>query len=129
MWRFFYSLNFQNNVANCTLYNTLYDFTFRRELKSGNDDVWVYQFSSAAADEAYALWCPTANGTKVDNYKLYVGTDYESVVLTETDITYDDAGNVAYGSKTGKQTTLTVDAEGFVTVNVSENPVYVVVNK
>ena len=113
----------------CTLYNTLYDFTFRRELKSGNDDVWVYQFSDDKANEAYALWCPTSNMTKVNGYKLYVGTDAESVVLTETDIVYDDAGNVAYGSKTGKQTTLSVDAEGFVTVNVSENPVYVVVNK
>ena len=67
--------------------------------------------------------------TKVNGYKLYVGTDAESVVLTETDVVYDDAGNVAQGSKTGKQTTLSVDAEGFVTVNVSENPVYVVVPK
>lgn len=114
-----------------TLYHTLYDFTFRREIKSGNDDVWVYQFSNADADEAYALWCPTANGTKVDNYKLFVGTDYESVVLTETEVYYDDAGNVNMetSSATGKQTTSTVDAEGFVYVNVSENPVYVVVNK
>ena len=89
------------------------------------------QFSSADADEAYALWCPTANGTKVDNYKLFVGTDYESVVLTETEVYYDNAGNVNMetSSATGKQTTLTVDAEGFVYVNVSENPVYVVVTK
>ena len=114
-----------------TLYNTLHDFTFKRELASGNGDVWVYQYANADHDEAYAVWCPTSNGTKVDGYKLYVGTEYESVVLTETQVGYDDAGNTvkANSSKTGKQTTLTVDSEGFVTINVSENPVYVVVNK
>ena len=104
-----------------TLLNTLRDYTFRRELKSGNDDVWVYQYSNADHDEAYALWCPTSNMTKVDGYKLYVGTDYESVTLVES-----DAENA---KPEGKTTELTVDANGFVSVNVSENPVYVVVNK
>ncbi len=114
-----------------TLFNTLYDYTFRRELESGNDDVWVYQFSNDQADEAYALWCPTSNMTKVDGYKLYVGTDYNSVTLTETQVGYDEAGNTVEetSSKTGKQTTLTVDSEGYVYVNVSENPIYVVVDK
>ena len=113
-----------------TLLNTLYDFTFKRELKSGNDDVWVYQYANADKDEAYALWCPTANMTRVDGYKLYVGTEYESVILTETDAEPSPiTGMVENGSQTGKQTKLTVDEYGYVTVNVSENPVYVVVNK
>ena len=114
-----------------TLYHTLHDYTFRRELDTGNGDVWVYQFSSDAKDEAYAVWCPTSNMTKVDNYKLYVGTDNYSVTLTETQVEYDAAGNVnmSKSSATGKQTTLKVDAEGYVTINVSENPVYVVVDK
>ena len=112
-----------------TLYNTLKDFTFRRELKSGNDDVWVYQYSDKSTNEAYALWCPTANMTKVDGYKLFVGTGYTNVVLTETDVSYDEAGNVSQGSITGKQTFLEVDDKGYVTVNVSENPVYVTVIK
>ena len=104
-----------------TLLNTLYDYTFRRELKSGNDDVWVYQYSNPDHDEAYALWCPTSNMTKVDGYKLYVGTEYESVTLVES-----DAENA---NPEGRKTELTVDANGYVSVNVSENPVYVVVNK
>jgi hypothetical protein len=113
-----------------TLFHTLQDFTFRRELASGNDDVWVYQYSSAAADEAYALWCPTANGTEVDGYKLYVGTDINSVTLTEVDVQINPNTGDAYdGSAYGKQTTLTVDENGFVTVDVSEKPVYVVVDK
>ncbi len=112
-----------------TLFNTLKDYTFRRELKSGHDDVWVYQYSDSDRNEAYALWCPTANMTKVDNYTLFVGTEYESVELIETEVYYDDAGNVSNGSITGKKATLNVDENGYVTVNVSENPVYVVVNK
>ena len=116
----------------CTLFNTLKEYTFRRELVSGNDDVWVYQYSNDAKDEAYAVWCPTANNTKVNGYKLYVGTDYNSVTLTETYLTRDEAtGNINYdtASKTGKQTTLTVDANGYVTIDVTENPIYVVVDK
>ena len=113
-----------------TLFHTLNDFTFRREVASGNDDVWVYQYSNDSADEAYALWCPTANGTKVENYKLYVGTGHNSVTLTETDVQVNpNTGDAFDGSATGKQTTLTVDADGYVTVNVSENPVYVVVDR
>ena len=113
-----------------TLYNTLKDFTFRRELKSGNDDVWVYQFSDNKQNEAYALWCPTANMTKVDGYKLFVGTDNVNVVLTETEVYYDEAGNtLPTSSITGKQTFLEVDEKGYVTVDVSENPVYVTVIK
>ena len=113
-----------------TLYNTLKDYTFRRELKSGNDDVWVYQYSDTNKNEAYALWCPTANMTSVEGYRLYVGTEYKSVVLTETEVYYDEAGNTTSASSiTGKQTTLTVDANGYVVVNVNENPVYVVVTK
>ena len=114
-----------------TLFHTLNDFTFRRELDSGNGDIWVYQFSSDAKDEAYAVWCPTSNMTSFEGYKLYVGKDCNSVTLTETDVVYDAAGNVikSQSSNTGKQTTLTVDEDGYVSINVSENPVYVVVDK
>ena len=112
-----------------TLFYTLHDFTFERELASGHDDVWVYQYTSDAKDEAYAIWCPTSNGTKVEGYKLYVGTK-GTVTLVETDVVFDDAGNTTKeSSQTGKKTVLTPDANGCVTINVSENPVYVVVNK
>ena len=112
-----------------TLYYTLHDFTFERELASGHDDVWVYQFTSDAKDEAYAIWCPTSNSTKVEGYKLYVGTK-GTVTLVETDVVFDDAGNTTKeSSQTGKKTVLTPDENGCVTINVSENPVYVVVNK
>jgi hypothetical protein len=114
-----------------TLFNTLKDYTFRRELSSGHKDVWVYQYSDAAQDEAYAVWCPTSNMTKVEGYRLYVGKDVNSVTLTETYVVYDDAGNVntKLSADRGVQTALQVDENGYVTINVSENPVYVVVDK
>ena len=113
-----------------TLYNTLKDYTFQRELVSGNDDVWVYQYTNDDRDEAYALWCPTSNMTKVEDYTLYVGKEFESVTLVETEVFVDEAGNtLPTSSLTGKKTLLAVDKNGFVKVDVSENPVYVVVNK
>ena len=125
-----------------TLYNTLNEFYFEKEVESGREDVTVFKFTNGQDDaiswlpkdeakEAYALWCPTSNMTKVDGYKLYVGTDCNSVTLTETQVGYDEAGNTVAetSSQTGKQSTLTVDSEGYVYVNVSENPIYVVVDK
>jgi len=113
-----------------TLYNTLMDYTFKRELVSGNDDVWVYQYANADKDEAYALWCPTSNMTKVEDYSLYVGKDCKSVTLVETEVFVDAAGNtLPSSSRTGKKTILTPNSDGFVFVDVSENPVYVVVDK
>ena len=113
-----------------TLFNTLHDFSFKRELASGHDDVWVYQYASEARDEAYAVWCPTSNGTKVNNYMLYVGANNKSVTLVETDVVFDEAGNTtSASSQTGKKTVLTPDENGYVSINVSENPIYVVVDK
>lgn len=112
-----------------TLYNTLHDFSFERELASGHEDIWVYQFTSESKDDAYAVWCPTSNMTKVNGYKLYVGVQGE-VTLVETDVVFDEAGNTtSESSKTGKKTTLTPDEFGYVTINVTENPVYVVVDR
>ena len=96
-----------------TLKNTLGDYTFQRELDTGSNDVWVYEYKNADGKVAYAVWCPTQDGTKVDSFKLKV--DGSSATLVEAvDLDTD-----------GVSTDLTV-SNGYVTINVSENPVYVV---
>ena len=100
----------------CTLKNTLNDMTFVRELDTGNPDVWVYQYADAKGNTGYAVWCPTSNETYVNNFKLQINAS--SALLIETD--------AANGSKTGVGTNLTAE-NGYVTIDVSENPVYVMV--
>lgn len=101
-----------------TLKNTLGDKRFVRELATGRDDVWVYQYESDEGDVAYAAWCPTSNDTVVNSYKLYVG-DVASATLVEADSDNKDIDGV--------HTELEV-VNGFVTIRVTENPCYVVVD-
>ena len=97
-----------------TLLNTMGSLTFVKEIDSGNEDVWIYEFADGKGTVGYALWCPTSNGTVVEDYVLTVnGT---KAVLTEAvDKDID-----------GVQTNLQIE-NGAVRVTVSENPVYVVV--
>lgn len=97
-----------------TLRNTLYDFTFVQEIDSGREDVWIYQYADEDGNYGYAVWCPTSDGTKVNDFKLYIGAD--KAVLVEN----------AYGETHGIKTNLTA-ADKVVTIDVSENPVYVMV--
>jgi len=101
-----------------TLKNTLGNKRFVRELATGRDDVWVYQYESDEGEVAYAAWCPTSNDTTVNSYKLYVG-DVESATLVEADSKNKDIDGV--------HTALEV-VDGFVTIRVTENPCYVVVD-
>jgi hypothetical protein len=100
-----------------TLKNTLGDMTFVAELDSGNDSVWVYQYADEEGNVGYAVWCPTMDDTKVEDFELYVG-ESGTITLTEA----------IDGDKDGVQTSLSA-TNGYVKINVSENPVYVVVNK
>ncbi len=98
-----------------TLSNTIGDMTFVREIETGNPDVWVYQFANDEGEVGYALWCPTSNGTVVENFKLKIeGT---SAVLTVTDSKNKDIDGVSKNLQV---------KDGYVSVTVSENPVYVV---
>lgn len=99
-----------------TLKETLGNMRFKRELVTGRDDVWVYQYATDEGDQVgYAAWCPTSNCTEVENYKLYVG-NVEKATLVEA----------VYGETEGVKTELVVQ-DGYVTITVTENPCYVVV--
>jgi hypothetical protein len=99
-----------------TLKNTLGNMTFVAELDSGNESVWVYQYADEEGNVGYAVWCPTMDDTKVENFQLNIGA--ASATLTEA----------VNGDTDGVQTQLSA-TNGVVTFNVSENPVYIVVNK
>ena len=99
-----------------TLLNTLTDMTFVKEIDSGNEDVWIYEFADGRGQVGYALWCPTSNGTVVEDYVLTINGN--KATLTECDYKNADIDGV--------QTNLEI-TNNTVKVTVSENPVYVVV--
>ena len=99
-----------------TLKNALGDMTFTKEIDSGNKDVWVYEFTNGQGKVGYAVWCPTSNSTVVENYELII--DGSKATLIETDYKNEDTDGVS----TNLQIT-----NNKVSITVSENPVYVIV--
>ena len=117
-----------------TLKTALGDMRFNREIDSGNDDVWVYEFTNEAGKRGYALWCPTSNGTKVNDYKLFIDADDATLITNnfEDHRDYkDEQGRPTdvekYYQNEGDWTNLVAD-NGYVSVNVSENPIYVIID-
>ena len=117
-----------------TLKTALGNMRFNREIASGNEDVWIYEFTGDNGERGYAVWCPTSNDTRVNDYKLYIGADGATLITNnfEDHREYKDIyGNPTdvdkYYQTTGDQTNLVADG-GFVSINVTENPVYVIVD-
>ena len=117
-----------------TMKRALGNMSFQRELYSGNDDVWIYEFADKDGNYGYALWCPTSDGTKVDGYKLYVGDTDKKVTLISNRFEDHRAVTTEYGQVlephtytiSGDDTNLIAEG-GYVSVDVSENPVYVII--
>ncbi|MBQ7906346.1 MAG: hypothetical protein IJ309_00065 [Clostridia bacterium] len=99
-----------------TLKNTLGAYTFDSKVEAYDDNVMIYKYKTAEGKTAYAVWCKTSDGTKVEGYQL--GIDAEGATLVEN----------VYGDIDGVHSTLTADSLGYVTVNVSENPIYILVD-
>lgn len=82
-------------------------------------NLYIYKFVSAnknSGKQCYVAWCPTSNGTKINNYKLNIGKkDKATLVNLEDD--YSD----------GIKSNLNI-LNNQVTVNVSERPIFVVVS-
>jgi hypothetical protein len=117
-----------------TLKTALGDMRFNREIESGNDDVWVYEFTNEDGKRGYALWCPTSNGTKVKDYKLFIDADNATLITNnfEDHRAYKDEQGRAtdvekYYQNEGDWSNLVAD-NGYVSVNVSENLIYVIID-
>ena len=99
-----------------TLKNTLGGYTFTKQIEAYDDNVYIYQYKTEDGKTAYAVWCGTSDGSVSNNYQLRI--DGESATIIE-----NENGNV-YGTKTD----VTSDSLGYISVNVSENPIYIVVD-
>ena len=101
-----------------TLKNTLGDYSFKREIAAYDENVLIYEYENAEGKTAYAVWCKTSDGTTSRNYQLKIDSKTATATLVEA----------VYGDIDGVQTSLTSDNIGYVTINVTENPVYVLVD-
>ena len=99
-----------------TLKNTLGEYTFDSKVESYDENVLIYKYKTEEGKTAYAVWCKTSDGTKVENFQLGIGA--AGATLVEN----------VYGDIDGVHSSLTADDLGYVSVNVSENPIYIVVD-
>ncbi len=101
-----------------TLKNRLTGMKFTGKQPSGNPNVWIYKFKSITSNNgAYVIWCPTSNGTAVNNYQLSLSPN----AATATLITLQN------GDTDGVPSSLTISGSK-VEVNVSEGPKFVLVD-
>ena len=98
-----------------TLKNALGDYRFEREVITGNDHVWAYEFKTDEGKTAYAVWCPTMDGTKVANFELNIGSN-SATLIQAVDEDIDGISSKLTGT------------DNVVKFDVSENPVYVIVD-
>ena len=99
-----------------TLKNTLGGYTFDSEVEAYDENVLIYKYVTSEGKTAYAVWCPTSDGTKSENYQLRI--DAETATLVEA----------VHGDIDGIRTNLTADEYGYVSIDVSENPIYILVD-
>ena len=99
-----------------TLKNALGYYSFDSKIEAYDENVNIYKYKTDDGKTAFAVWCKTSNGTKAENYQLSVGADSATLIEAE------------YGDIDGVSTSLKADEYGYVSVNVSENPIYIIVD-
>lgn len=95
-----------------TLKNTMGDMYFAEVIDSGNENVWIYRFENGKGKSCYAVWCPTMDDVRVNDYTLNI----DGTTATITEFANLDTDGVS------SQLTVT---DGKVSVNVSEVPVLI----
>ncbi len=102
-----------------TLRNGLSGMLFEEEINSGNENVWIYKFKNPETDAgAYVVWCPTSDGTSVNDFNLNLSEQATAITL----ISMKDKEEL------GIKETLEI-SNHMVKINVSERPVIIQANK
>lgn len=102
-----------------TLKYALTGMLFDKEINSGNENVWIYQFRNPENGRgANVLWCPTTDGTIVEGFELKLSEKVNAATLVSM------KDKEEFGVK-GK---LSISDQK-VKVNVSERPVIILVDK
>ena len=102
-----------------TLINNIGDY-IPEKIISEQGKVWVYKYRSAKSPDsaAYFIYCPSYNGTRVDNYELNVGK--KAGIATEI--------SLQENSETGIRTERKI-SDGIIKLNVTEAPRFILVKE
>ena len=98
-----------------TLKNILKRTRFVKELSSGRKDVLIYKFADKEKS-VYVLWCPTSDGTVVNNFPFQI-TDRNvnnEIIITNLADKYEKGLTKRSKVKEGK-----------ITVDISERPLFI----
>lgn len=99
--------------------DALKGMVFDKAVQAIDPNVWIYTFKSLAGSKnAYVVWSPTRNGSKVNGYKLQL--DGKPSRVTSIELTDKDTDGVA------KELSV---QNGAVKVNVSETPLIVLTDQ
>lgn len=102
-----------------TLKNRLMNLRFQDEPESGHPDVMIQSYENEAGEtKAYVVWAPTSDEVVVHNYKLQLPAS-----TTQADLVL-----MVDGSTVGEQSPLTIDGDHTVTIDVSERPLFVMLD-
>lgn len=96
-----------------TLLTAMGDMAFCEAIDTGREDLMIYRYKNAEGKSGYAVWCPTSDGTKVENYTFKI------------DGTAADLVEFADLQEYGITSTLTVSPDGTVTVTATECPILI----
>ena len=102
-----------------TMKNTLANMTFLGEVSSGDPNILIYKFKNIANDGgAYAVWAKTSKNYNVTGYKLKLTST--PAVAAKVEMVVGDADGVT--------SSLNISSNQ-VSINVSERPIFVLVDK
>ena len=96
-----------------TLKHLLSDTYFDCEIESNNESVRIFKYVTDEGKSKYALWCVTADGTKVPGMKFRIPEGEYKLVKFVNESVFGKRSDLEY-------------KDGYVTVDVSENPIFVV---
>lgn len=103
----------------CTLKNALAGMVFIDEYPSGNPNIWIYRYKNPKTGKgAYVLWCPTSDGTTVENYELKLTGNASSAIKV----------SLADKQEFGNQSAQTI-SNHIIKTDVNERPEFILVDK
>lgn len=102
---------------NISMHNLMGNYRYDSIVSESSTGAWAYRFRSTAHSDslAIAVWSPTITNATISNVRVSVGTPNAPVRLVQ----------FTNGSTTGNVTTATTDVNGYVTLNITENPVFI----
>lgn len=93
------------------------NYRFDSIISESSNSAWEYRFRNTSISDSVilAVWSPTITNATISNYVVHVGNPLQSISLVQ----------FINGSTTGTVTSGTTDGSGNYTMNVTENPTFI----